>query len=136
MDKVEETKIETEDDVKIAEVVPKRGRGRPKTKIEEPKIPKRRGPKTDASKHKEYYSQCYRDRYKNNYTQCPNCWKPVQKCQITRHMRSEHCFRDQMSKKYINTNVEQYIEKNKEEFDKFCNLLIENPDLVFNPRIK
>ena len=55
MDKNEEVEVHTE------EIAPKRGRGRPKTKIEEPKEPQKRGPKGDKSKHKEYYSQYYRD---------------------------------------------------------------------------
>ena len=55
-------KVDTEEN-KVEELVPKRGRGRPKTKIDEPKEPQRRGPKGDKSKHKEYYSQYYRDNY-------------------------------------------------------------------------
>ena len=63
MDNTEEVEVHTE------EIAPKRGRGRPKTKIEEPKEPQKRGPKGDKSKHKEYYSQYYRDNYQNVFTQ-------------------------------------------------------------------
>ena len=111
------------------QVLVKRSRGRPRTKpIEEPKEKMKRGRKTDASKHKEYYSEYYRSNYQNNYVQCPNCWKVVQKCKLTRHMRCESCFRDQINKKYIDSNIEKYIEHNKEDFDNFCNYIIENPD--------
>ena len=51
-------KVDTEEN-KVEELVPKCGRGRPKTKIDEPKEPQKRGPKGDKSKHKEHYSQYY-----------------------------------------------------------------------------
>ena len=41
------------DKVDTEELVPKRGRGRPKTKTDELKEPQKRGPKGDKSKHKE-----------------------------------------------------------------------------------
>ena len=94
-------KVDTEEN-KVEELVPKRGRGRPKTKIEEPKEPKRRGPKGDKFKHKEYYSQYYRDNYQNVFTPCPNCNKPVQKCKLPRHMRGRVCANDQINKRYMN----------------------------------
>ena len=131
-----ETKDEIE--VEIKELIVKKSRGRPRTKPlnEEPKVKIKPGRKTDVSKHKEYYSQYYRDNYQNNFIPCPNCWKPTQKCKMTRHMRTEICFRDQLNKRYINNNIEQYIESNKEEFDNFCNYLIANPDSFNNPKLK
>ena len=51
-------------------------------------------------------------------------------------MRTEVCFRDQINKKYINNNIEQYIESNKEQFEKFCNYIIQNPDAFKNPKLK
>ena len=76
------------------EVIVKRSRRRPRTKpIDlEPKEKQKPGRKGDASKHKEDYSQYYRDHYQNYYVQCPNCWKPVAKCKLTRRMRTEVCF--------------------------------------------
>ena len=113
MDNTEEIQVHTEDEVKVEEVVQKRGRGRPKTKIDEPpKEPKRRGPKTDASKHKEYYAQYYRDHYRNIFTPCPNCNKPVQKCKLGRHMRGNICSNDQISKKHMNN---QPLDKDKDK---------------------
>lgn len=119
------------------EVIIKRGRGRPRTRPlnEEPKIKKKPGRQTDVSKHKEYYTQYYHNNYANNFVPCPNCWKPTQKCKLTRHMRTDICFRDQISKKYINHNIEEYIKTNKEEFDNFCNYLIQNPDDLKNPKL-
>ena len=107
------------------EVIPKRGRGRPRTKPidEEPKEKMETGRKTHASKHKECDSKYYRNHYQINYVQCPNCWKVVQKCKLTRHMRTESCFRDQISEKYVDCNIEKYIETNKEHFDNFCNYI-------------
>ena len=107
MDKTEEVEVHTE------EIAPKRGRGRPKTKIDEPKEPQKRGPKGDKSKHKEYYSQYYRDNYQNVFTPCPNCNKPVQKCKLPRHMRGRVCYNDQLIKKYMN-NCIQPLEKNSD----------------------
>ena len=62
--------------------------------------------------------------------------KPVAKCKLTRHMRTEICFRDQINKKYINTDVAQYIENNQEDFDNSCNYIIQNPDAFKNPKFK
>ena len=112
MDNTEENQVHTEDEVKVEEVIQKRGRG-PKTKIHEPpKEPQRRGPKTDASKHKEYYAQYYRDRYRNIFTPCPNCNKPVQKCKLGRHMRGNICSNDQITQKYMNN---QHLDKDQEK---------------------
>ena len=105
-------KVDTEEN-KVEELIPKRGRGRPKTKIEEPKEPQRRGPKGDKSKHKEYYSQYYRDNYQNVFTPCPNCNKPVQKCKLPRHMRGKFCLNDQLSKRYMG-NLNQSLEQNSD----------------------
>ena len=90
------------DKVDTEELVPKRGRGRPKTKIDEPKEPQKRGPKGDKSKHKKYHSQYCRDNYQNVFTPCPNCNKPVQKCKLPRHMRGRVCSNDQVNKKDMN----------------------------------
>jgi hypothetical protein len=98
---------------RVEEVAPKRGRGRPKTKIDEPKEPQKRGPKGDKSKHKEYYSQYYRDNYQNVFLPCPNCNKPVQKCKLPRHMRGRVCANDQIIKKYMN-KFNQPLEKNSD----------------------
>ena len=105
----------TEQDTKVETEVPKRGRGRPKTKVEDegPKEIKKRGPKTDASKHKEYYAQYYRDNYQNIFIPCPNCNKPVQKCKLTRHMKGRACLNDKLSKRYMN----QYFQKEDELFN-------------------
>ena len=129
---------ENEEINETQEVIVKRSRGRPRTKpIDlEPKEKQKPGRKGDVSKHKEYYSQYYRDHYQNNYVQCPNCWKPVAKCKLTRHMRTEICFRDQINKKYINKDIAQYIENNQEDFDNFCNYIIQNPDAFKNPKFK
>ena len=131
----EEVKVNTEENVVI-----KRGRGRPKKeKIEIPKEPKKRGPKPDftkykeriseitepqkrgpktcASKYKEYYAQYYRDHYSKIYLNCPNCFKLVQKNRICRHMRTNSCMEDQVSKKYFNQDTEKYIDSNKDRFN-------------------
>jgi len=42
MDNTEETQVHTEDEVKVEEVIQKRGRGRPKTQIDEPKEPQKK----------------------------------------------------------------------------------------------
>ena len=51
-------------------------------------------------------------------------------------MRTEICFRDQINKKYINKDIAQYIENNQEDFDNFCNYIIQNPDAFKNPKFK
>ena len=119
MDNTEEYKVQTEDEVKVDEVIQKRGRGRPKTKVEDegPKEIKKRGPKGEASKHKEYYAQYYRDNYQNTFTSCPSCNKPVQKCRLTRHMIGKFCLNDQISKRYM-TNLNQ--KEDEQLFEKFC----------------
>jgi len=113
---ITEEKINTDDDLVI-----KKSRGRPKKEPKEvtPKIPQKPGPKTDASKHKEYYAEYYRNHYSNIYLNCPNCFKLVQKNKICRHMRTDRCMVDQMSKKYITQDFEKIIEQNKEKFDKY-----------------
>ena len=99
----------TEEDIKDETAVVKRGRGRPKTKIEEvePKEIKKRGPKTDKSKHKEYYAQYYRDNYQNIFVPCPNCNKPVQKCRLARHTQGKFCLNDKLSQRYMDNSSEQ-----------------------------
>ena len=47
-------------------------------------------------------------------------------------MRGEGCFRDQMTKKYINNSIHEFIENNDEDFEEFCNYIIENPDEIKN----
>ena len=119
------------------DIIPKK-RGRPRTKPinDEPKVRGKPGPKTDASKHKEYFSKYYRENYMNNFVSCPNCFKPgVQKCKLPRHMRTERCFRDQVNKIYIDSNIEQFIQSNKEEFCNFCNYIIESLDVFKNPQL-
>ena len=46
---------------------------------EELKIPKRRGRKGSATKHKAYYAEYYRNNYSNGFINCPNCCKLIQK---------------------------------------------------------
>ena len=122
------------------EIILKRGRGRPRTRpIEEPKIKQKPGRKTNISSTKEYFNDYYHINYANNYINCPCCNKPIQKCKITRHMRGERCFTDQINKKYINNSIPQINQDDKEvnslEFDAFCNYLIENPGAFKNPRL-
>jgi hypothetical protein len=112
-------------------------RGRPRTRPidEEPKVKQKPGRKTNISSSKEYFNEYYHNNYANNYVNCPYCYKPVQKCKLTRHMRGEGCFRDQMTKKYINNSIHEFIENNDEEFEEFCNYIIENPDEIKNPKL-
>ena len=132
------------EDVKPLEII-KRGRGRPRTRPiipEEEKIRKKPGRKGDATKNKEYYVQYYRDHYQNNFTNCPACNKQVQRCKLTKHMRGEMCYRNQINKKYIDDNKQiteednRIIEEAKKDFDNFCNYIIQNPGVFTNMRLK
>ena len=57
-------------------------------------------------------------------------------------MRGERCFADQINKKYINDNIPntpediQIIKDKKEDFDNFCNYIIQNPGVFQNMRLR
>jgi hypothetical protein len=120
-----EIKEEVVEDVALAE---KRGRGRPK-KEKEPKILQKRGPKTNASLQPGYHKQYYDNNYKGIRNTCPCCFNPnVAVDKINRHMRSNKCLTDCISGVYKNALNKILLEKNKEEFNKFFESLLNKSD--------
>ena len=86
----------------VTEVI-KRGRGRPKKEINVTEIREKmkRGPKTNLTADKNYFTQWYADHYKGKCMTCPSCKNPnINVAKIHRHMRSPKCLKDTTLNKY------------------------------------
>ena len=86
----------------VTEVV-KKARGRPKKEINVTEIREKmkRGPKTNLTADKNYFTQWYADHYKGKCMTCPSCKNPnINVAKIHRHMRSPKCLKDTTLNKY------------------------------------
>ena len=84
-------------------IILKRGRGRPKKEIVEPKVKKPKGrPKgvlkeNAVSRQPEYYNDYYKAHYSHQVI-CPDCYNPkVLRTNMLRHMRTNKCFFDRIN---------------------------------------
>ena len=111
----------------VPEVVVKRGRGRPRKVVEqtdevvepkkkgrprtlpvrEPLPPQKRGPKTDASLDKSYFTNYYKEHYHGVKVACKFCHNPdIPIDKQLRHARSRKCMIDEFFGKYKKPETE------------------------------
>ena len=102
MEALPETVTQATQTETVTEVI-KRGRGRPKKEINISEIREKmkRGPKTNLTADKNYFTQWYADHYKGKCMTCPSCKNPdINVAKIHRHMRSPKCLIDTTLNKY------------------------------------